>query len=357
MLDVRVRKRLAAFELDVAIAAEAGILVLFGPSGAGKTMLLRAIAGVVPVDIGRISLGDRVLLDTERGISLDPRQRRVGYVPQQYALFPHLSALDNVAYPMVAGRGWRRADARGRANELLSRVGLGARAAARPGQLSGGQQQRVALARAVAADPEVLLLDEPLAALDTPTRLELRALLQVVQRDLSVPVVFVTHDLEEAVTVGSTMAVMVDGRVRQLDHVGRVLDTPADRTVAELVQARNVFEGLAARDGGWTSVETPIGRLRSVAARRDGPVDAVVRSDLLRLLAGDEEPGHGGTVLVGNVADLIDHGTRASAAIARLVITRLALGPGVQLRVFVPESAVHLVDPAVNRPLVLDVSG
>jgi len=355
VLDVRVRKRLAAFELDVAIAVEAGILVLFGPSGAGKTMLLRTIAGVERVDAGHIRLGDRVLLDTDAGIVLDARQRRVGYVPQHYALFPHLSAADNVAYPMIAGRGRRRDDARARARELLALVGLGDRADARPGELSGGQQQRVALARAVAADPEVLLLDEPLAALDAPTRLELRELLQVVQRDLTVPVVFVTHDLEEAVTIGAAMAVMVDGRVRQLDRVGRVLDAPADRTVAELVQARNLLAGVAVREHDGTSVETSVGQLRSGAVRPDGLVDVVIRPDLMRLLARDEFGDGVGTELAGDVIDLIDYGTRATAVLAvgagrlevgvpRGDVTRLRIGPGARVRVFVPETAVHLVD-------------
>lgn len=354
MLDIRVRKRVSAFELDVTLSVENGILVLFGPSGAGKTMLLRAIAGVVSVDAGQIRLGERVLLDSERGLSLDPRQRKIGYVPQDYALFPHLSALDNITYPMTAGRRLRPAEARIRARELLDVVGLGDRATARPGELSGGQQQRIALARAVAADPEALLLDEPLAALDAPTRLELRSLLQVIQRDLGVPVVFVTHDLEEAVTVGSTMAIMVDGRLRQVDRVARVLATPADRVVAELVQARNIFAGVASRDASGMRVETPVGRLRSPRQVHEGQVDVVLRSDLLRLLTSDAPAGERGTELSGEIVDVLDYGTRATIVVAigaghlevgvsRGEIGRLKLGAGGQSRVFVPEAAVHVI--------------
>ncbi|MCO5176116.1 MAG: ATP-binding cassette domain-containing protein [Thermomicrobiales bacterium] len=187
------RRQLALFALEVSLTVDNGILVLFGPSGAGKSMLLRTIAGIERADAGIIELGGRVLLDTSRGINLDSRQRRVGYVPQQYGLFPHLSAVDNVAYPMVAGRGARRAEARARARELLDMVGVANRADAPPSRLSGGQQQRVAIARAVGADSEVLLLDEPLAALDAPTRHELRELLRRLQRELAVPVIFVTR--------------------------------------------------------------------------------------------------------------------------------------------------------------------
>lgn len=357
MLDVRVRKRLAAFELDVEIAVDHGILVLFGPSGAGKSMLLRVIAGVERVDAGTIRLGERTLLDTEAGINLDARRRSVGYVPQDYALFPHLSAIDNVAYPMVAGRGMRRGAAHARARELLAVVGLAERGDARPFELSGGQQQRVALARAVAADPEVLLLDEPLAALDTPTRLELREVLQVIQRNLTVRVVFVTHDLEEAVTIGSSMAVMVDGKVRQLDRVGRVLDEPRDRLVADLVQSRNIVPGIVARDGDRMMVDTPVGRLLSHDRRPDGRVDVVIRPDLIRLLDGGEVDVGPGTRLDGIVVDVVDYGTRASVivrvgggrlevAVVRGDLALRQIQPGVALTLFVPARAIHLVDLA-----------
>jgi len=354
VLKVSVRRQLALFALDVSIAVDAGILVLFGPSGAGKSMLLRTIAGIERVDAGQIELGGRLLLDTSLGINLDSRQRRVGYVPQQYALFPHLSAVDNVAYPMVAGRGVRRSEARKRARELLDMVGIADRADAPPARLSGGQQQRVAIARAVSADSEVLLLDEPLAALDAPTRRELRDLLRQMQRELAVPVIFVTHDLEEAVSVGTTMAVMIEGRLRQLDAVARVLDAPADRLVADLVQARNVLPGMLECDGAGPVVVTAIGRLRAAASQRSGPVDVIIRPDLLRLSQTATCNGRD-TVLDGTVIDLVDYGTRATvtlavgdgrleAGVTRGDVRRLGIGRGDRLQCVVPADAVHVVD-------------
>lgn len=354
VLKVNVRRQLALFALDVSLTVDNGILVLFGPSGAGKTMLLRTIAGIERAEAGRIELGGCVLLDTSSGIDLDSRQRRVGYVPQQYGLFPHLSAVDNVAYPMVAGRGVRRSEARARARELLDMVGIADRADAPPARLSGGQQQRVAIARAVGADSRVLLLDEPLAALDAPTRLELRELLRRLQSDLGVPVIFVTHDLEEAVSVGTTMAVMIEGHVRQIDSVACVLDAPVDRLVADLVQARNVLPGVLERDAGSTYVITEVGRLRAATPRATGPVDVIIRPDLLRLSTDAASNGRD-TLLDGIVVDLVDYGTRATvtlsigeghleAGVTRGDMRRLGIGRGNRLRCIVPADAVHVVD-------------
>ncbi|HEX2373012.1 MAG TPA: ATP-binding cassette domain-containing protein, partial [Actinomycetota bacterium] len=173
-LEARVELLLGQLHLDVDLAVASGeLVVLLGPNGAGKTTLLRALAGLVPLDRGRVVLDGRVLEDAESGEWVATERRPVGFVFQDYLLFPHLSALENVAFGLRA-RGVGRAEARRRATAWLDRVGLAAHAAARPRALSGGQAQRVALARAMVAQPRLLLLDEPLAALDAATRSEVR---------------------------------------------------------------------------------------------------------------------------------------------------------------------------------------
>ena len=168
MLTVEARTRLGALELDVALEVAAGeCLALAGLSGAGKTSVLRVAAGLVHPQRGVVSANGETWLDTERGIDAPPDERRCGYMFQEYALFPHLSAWQNVAYPL---RGLPRGQRRARAQELLERFGLGGLADARPRTLSGGERQRVALARVLAREPSVLLLDEPLSALDARTR-------------------------------------------------------------------------------------------------------------------------------------------------------------------------------------------
>jgi ABC-type sulfate/molybdate transport systems ATPase subunit len=214
-LSVAVRRRLPAFALDVAFDAPGGVTALLGPSGAGKTLTLRAIAGLLRPDAGRIVVGGRVLFDAGAGVDVPARERRVGYVFQQYALFPHLSVGENVAYGLHA---LPRAERAARVAEVLALVGLAGYERRAPRALSGGQQQRVALARALAPAPAVLLLDEPLAALDVPLRRRLAAELRALHERTGTPMVLVTHDPAEAARVAD-LVVYVDG--------GRVTAPPA----------------------------------------------------------------------------------------------------------------------------------
>jgi len=203
MLSVAAETRLGDFGLDVALEVRAGeCIALAGPSGAGKSSVLRVIAGLVTPERGHVRCGERVLLDTGRGVDLPPEARRCGYVFQDYALFPHLSAWQNVAY------GLPRAQRRERAHALLERFGLAHRAAARPRTLSGGERQRVALARALAVQPDVLLLDEPLSALDARTRAAAGREVAAVLREAGVPALLVTHDFQEAALLGDRVGVM-----------------------------------------------------------------------------------------------------------------------------------------------------
>lgn len=196
-----------AFRLDVQLAIDRGPLLLVGPNGSGKSTLLRALAGG-PVDVdGRIALGAEVLVDTAHGVFLPPERRRVGYLPQGFRLFPHLTALDNVAFGVEGDRDARRAHAR----RLLDELGVAALADRRPAGLSGGEAQRVALARALARRPALLLLDEPTASLDVQARRAARELLA--SRLASLPTVAVTHDVRDVEAWGGAVALVRDGRV------------------------------------------------------------------------------------------------------------------------------------------------
>jgi ABC-type sulfate/molybdate transport systems ATPase subunit len=209
-LSVAIRRKLDNFTLDVSFEAGRGITALLGPSGAGKTLTLRAIAGLLRPDAGRITVGSQVLFDAEARIDLPARARRVGYVFQHYAVFPHLTVAENVGYGL---HDLSRVARAARVAEMLDTVGLSEFAARRPRTLSGGQLQRVALARAIAPNPSVLLLDEPLAALDTPLRQRLGAELRALQERTAIPMVLVTHDPDEAARLADTVVRLDSGTV------------------------------------------------------------------------------------------------------------------------------------------------
>lgn len=220
IIAVDVERRLGDFQLNVAFEAPAGITALFGPSGSGKTLTLRCIAGLLAPDRGRIALGQRVLFDRAAGIDLPTRDRRIGYVFQHYALFPHLSAAANIAYGLHELAPGDRSD---RVKELLDTVGLSGFAQRRPNQLSGGQQQRVALARALAPGPELILLDEPFAAIDSFVRDHLREQLRATHARTNVPMVLVTHDVADVQRLADTVVMYGHGSVVDVGDTATVL--------------------------------------------------------------------------------------------------------------------------------------
>ena len=255
---------LRSFELRLALDVERTV-ALVGPSGAGKSTILRVIAGLARPDSGRVTLDGDVWLDVARRVDRKPDERRVGLVFQEYALFPHLSVQANVAYGKKE-----------RAGELLERFGISHLARTRPGELSGGERQRVAVARAIARDPGVLLLDEPLAALDAHTKADVRVELQQLLRELELPALIVTHDYEDAAALADTVGVIVEGDLRQLGSPRELVARPRDPFVAALTGA-NLLHGLAApADNGLTSVRLESGELVYSTDAGDGSVGVVV---------------------------------------------------------------------------------
>ena len=225
-------------------ASESEMVALVGPSGSGKSTILRALAGLEKPLEGRIIVGGQRWFDSESGVFVSVRQRRVGMVFQSYALFPHLTALENVAEAITDPEGGEKIAI---AREYLARVNLEGLGERRPGQMSGGQRQRVAVARALARKPDVLLLDEPFSAVDKVTRTRLQRELVELRASLSIPIILVTHDIEEAARLADRIAVLHEGRILQMDSHNRLSRYPANSSVARLIGIRNIFSGVIER--------------------------------------------------------------------------------------------------------------
>jgi len=246
MLEVEVQKRFTGFDLDVAFRLDDELVALFGPSGAGKSVTLQCIAGLVKPDSGRIAINERPVFDSSRSLSLPPQRRRVGYVFQNYALFPHLSVEENIAYGIS---DLPRAERSRRLQEMVGMMRLDGLEKRRPHELSGGQRQRVALARALITEPDILLLDEPFAALDSAIRSRLQGELLELFSRLKMTIVLVTHNLAEAYTLSQRMIVYGDGRVLQVGHRDEIIRRPATRAVARFVGTKNIFRGTVRERG------------------------------------------------------------------------------------------------------------
>jgi molybdate transport system ATP-binding protein len=248
-LEVDLHHRLSRLQLDVEFGIGRETLALVGPSGSGKSTILRCIAGLLRPQRGRVVSGPHVLLDTERSIDVPPEERRVGLVFQDGALFPFLSVLGNVAYGVREERRMREE----RARSVLHRFGIEDLADAKPGSLSGGERQRVALARVLASEPEILLLDEPLSALDAVTRGEVATELELRLSEAALPTILVSHDFSDVLGLAGRVVVVHDGRVVQTGSPSELVEAPASRFVASLAGV-NYFVGNAARRGGLTEV-------------------------------------------------------------------------------------------------------
>jgi molybdate transport system ATP-binding protein len=316
-LEVRLLKHLAGFTLDVEWTADGGVAALFGPSGAGKTLTLQCMAGLLRPDAGRIVVDGRVLFDAAARVDVPPQGRRVGYVFQGYALFPHLTVADNVGFGL---RGRPAAERARRVTEVIGRLGLRGFERRYPGELSGGQRQRVALGRALAIDPALLLLDEPLSALDAPLRRTLRDELRGVLSEWGTAAVVVTHDFPEAYRLGDRIVVYEAGRVVQSAPRAELLWQPASESVARIMGIPNVLHGtvikavpdrIQLRWRGQTleAVNSPT---HSYLPPPEAPIAFFIRPEYVRLIRKDRvvaDVQHHMNLMRGQVVADEDFGT------------------------------------------------
>jgi molybdate transport system ATP-binding protein len=358
-LDVRLVKRLPGFTLDVAWSAGDGVAVLFGPSGAGKTLTLQCLAGLLRADEGRIVVDGRVLFDADaRGARVDvpPQARRVGYVFQGYALFPHLSVADNVGFGLRDLPAVRRAE---KTAQVLDRLGLAEHADRLPRELSGGQRQRVALGRALAIDPALLLLDEPLSALDAPLRRALRDELRQLLSDLGTAAVLVTHDFTEAYRLGDRIVVYDAGRVVQSAPRSELLWQPASDSVARIMGIRNVLRGTVVKATPdriqirWRGqlLEAVNSPSRSYLPAADTPIAFFIRPEYVRLIRkdrGSADPTHHMNLMDGVVVGEEDFGTTWSLRI-RLSVPGAPAQGEYDLEVEVPHLVYEILDIERDR--------
>jgi len=308
-LDADIHDRLRAFDLELTLAVGDETLALVGPSGAGKSTFLRAVAGLERPHRGRVALDGEAWLDTERDVDLPPERRSVGLVFQEYALFPHLSVRRNVAF---GGASPTEVD------ELLERFGIAQLAAARPDAISGGERQRVALARALARRPRVLLLDEPLSALDAHTRGAVRAELRELLAGLGLPVVLVTHDFEDAATLADRVGVLVEGSLLQLGTPAELVAAPVDPFVARFTGANLVRGTSRGPNGGLTEVVLDAGGTMWSTDALRGRVAIAVHPweiSLSRTAPDDSAVNH----LRAPIASITSLGNRARVAVGPLV--------------------------------------
>ena len=340
-LELDIHLPLRSFRLELALAVGRETFALVGPSGAGKTTVLRAVAGLARPERGYVRVGGRALFDSERGVDLVPEDRHVGFVFQDYALFPHMSVEQNVGY-----------GGRARTHELLERFRIAHLAAARPGELSGGERQRVGLARALARDPSVLLLDEPLSALDPHTRSALRLELKEILDELDLPVLLVTHDFHDAAVLADRVAAVTEGRIRQIGTPSELVAAPADTFVASFTGA-NVLAGRA-RPGvdGLTEVVLDDGAVVYSVDAAEGDVEVAVYPwdvSVSRESPNDSALNH----VSGPITSLVLTGNRARVQVRGLVgevtaasAERLALAEGEVVIASFKAAATRLVERA-----------
>lgn len=366
MLTVRALRSFSGFTLDIDFTVPQGLIVLFGPSGSGKSLTLQALAGLCRLDKAHMALGHKLWHDSDKHIFLPPQERHVGYVPQNYALFPHLTVTQNIAF----GLKLRGQQARRRIAELVGLVHLDGLEQLRPAQLSGGQQQRVALARALAAEPQLLLLDEPLSALDAAVREELREELRTFYERVRVPMVLVTHDAQEAHMLADSVVVIEQGRVLQTGSAEQVFRAPHGTHVADLV-------GMHTRWSGTVVDTKPVGERREVTIDVDGlilkawqesttsytmgqQVTVGIRTDELQIIdttpSDQRQPSFSGTIgtireqgMFSTVTVHLSANVQVDVPVMRWQQRTLDLVRGTVITLHVAREAVHLFADAHGR--------
>jgi len=330
---------------------QATALVLFGPSGSGKTTVLRCIAGLEWPERGSIRFISRTWLDTRSGIRVAPQHRQIGYMAQDYALFPTYTVAGNIAYGLGALSLLER---KKRIDEMMDVFQLRSLETAKPAELSGGQQQRVALARAVAPRPQLLLLDEPLSALDVPTRLQLRGELRTLLNRLALPSIIVTHDWAETLSLGDVVAVMGEGQVLQVGAPQEVFCRPANASVAQIVGVETVIEGHVIDEANGVATVRVNGTLLKGLGRYEigSAVFVCIRAEDVVLEQG-ETLTSARNHLNGKINEIIPHGVMVQvkvdcgfplvATVTRGAQEELRFEPGTPVVAVIKAGAVHLV--------------
>ncbi|MGH9773531.1 MAG: molybdenum ABC transporter ATP-binding protein [Candidatus Acidiferrales bacterium] len=320
------------FHLDVTFSVPRGVTILFGPSGSGKTTILECLAGLLEPDAGRVSVAVKVLFDSEAGVALPPGRRGVGYVFQNLALFPHLSVEENVGYGLAeVSRAAREGHVRG----ILENFRIDSLARRRPDEISGGQRQRTALARSLVADPCLLLLDEPLAALDLPVKSQIIEDLKSWNERHGIPILCVTHSHREVFALGERVIVLDDGRIAAQGTPQEVLREPRQEAVAQLAGFENIFDATVAElresqgtmrcrlDGSDVMLEAPIGKMTAGDCLR-----IAIRGGDILLATARPEKISARNILPGRILELHNRGARVEARVACGVefVAELTLG-------------------------------
>ena len=352
--------------LDVEFSCDPGdVLAIFGPSGSGKTTILRAIAGLVRPAQGRVQSGAETWTDTNAGVLWPPHRRAVGFVFQEYALFPHLTALGNV---MTALGHRRRSERRSRAAALLNAVHLGGQESKRPRELSGGERQRVALARALAREPAVLLLDEPFAAVDRAVRRRLQSEIDSLRRTLHVPLILVTHDFDDVVRLATHVLMLEHGRAAEYGSLSALTSRPDLSWLHEAVGPGSVIEAAVSRidvdrglvtltfDGG--TLVAPARQLRATSPVRVRiPAREVILAtnapaglSLHNVLPGVVSAIHDDTTLGLVIVQLTVGGIRLLAEVTRDAISKLDIKVGDHLHALVKSVSIEVLGPDTSAP-------
>jgi molybdate transport system ATP-binding protein len=361
LLSVRLAHRTSnGLALEAAFEAHPGFTMILGPSGSGKTTLLNCIAGFIRPDRGRITLGAQALFDSDKRIGIAPAARRLGYVFQNLALFPHLTAAQNVEYGLAAiPAGERRA----RAAAMLDSFRIAHLAQRKPGEISGGERQRVALARSLVTNPDALMLDEPLTALDAATKSKILDDLRAWNAAREIPILYVTHSPDEAFALGERVVVLESGRILAQGMPQSVLTTPRHETIAQVVGFENVFDAtvkstamtqgtmLCQLDGGTTRIEVPLGhaepgdririaiRAGDIIVATEQPHGLSARNELQGAVASIRREGV-------RVVVMIDAGATFEVHLTPAAIDSLRLEAGKNVWLVIKTYSCNLVEPS-----------
>lgn len=365
MISLRIKKDFGEgerdkFTLSIEVEAPPQITILFGPSGSGKTTTIKSIAGIIQPDAGHISIGGHTLFDSELKINQPIRARKVGLVFQNLALFPHMTALGNVEF---ATNGLAKDVRRARALELMERLRITHTAARRPHEISGGEAQRVALARALASQPQLLLLDEPLSAIDETTKQDIIADLKMINRELHLPIIYVTHNRDEAIMLGDYLIAYEKGRITAAGEPSEIFSGPVTASVARLTGVENVFDGNVIRrnseagtmavrirdESGESELVIPLAK-----ENRSDRVRVAIRSGDILLATEELRSTSARNILCGEIRTIearsnlvlvrVQSGVTWAVSVTAQAVRELRLAPGQQIWLAIKTHSCHLID-------------